>query len=840
MLQDSIRNHEDDLKEELLGIKGQFFDLLDNLGLSHDIYYSAVTPADTPAPVSVDPKVSNKNIPAPTQLLTVTSTPPLPNINNNNNNNLSTSVGRMSTPRSTPRRVPYGRHRGLDAPAMYADLLIDQLLAQAHTDSDSSKSNSPPEAIDDSHLVSLPEQQGSHQQEPVSCRFQDDAYNLAQSVNLNRGPEDTPTKDSAKSKDIPAASSSETAGEGDQTLLKQSSSVNDEEGLREREQTVTPESLEPTNQSVSSVPASTSSGSSSGRSVPDLDKELVSRMQYYSDFTIDRQMKIDKAAEMPEVTEESSPPTASDHSSETLSQRCVEGSESNDQFKRPTLPSKLTVPAVPSRSHLGHARRKDGKVHSKHSPQSSDMCESDTSSGTGSMPRSHRSTRHSSQQSSKHSSRDRHSAYSSSSDRRSSSRSSRCSTHPLASSTLISDPSNSSPGSGSIYTWSLDNSSDENLHQSFLRSEKKHRRRSRTTRRRSSTSRSSHSHRSTASHCPCRPATLVGADSPPNTQRTDVSSSLHLTHMVSAIESPTRRFGGRSYENSTNKMPSPRSTSLPRTSTRLGNLMTTEEAARGHKAASFPELTSPSYPDLDCAVARIGPSNLSSSLQQTVAMDGYFRLQNRPDLPGKSSTSGSATSYNSQCSACNPRLSVSTATEKLMAEEDPYDEILTNSPRSYDSGGVHAPCNSYTSPAGSTNDYTTVSDSSPDRCSILASAPRLPRPLVAKNSGVFKVPLSPATRTVRRKATAGGRPTHNVGVRVVGTPHLPVGLLRHKEPVSRRKLFSTSGAPTQSSGSLFHAPKILDRKALVRKFKKFSTNFKKDKDSAKIHTLANL
>lgn len=899
----SLRKTKQELKGELQGIKGRFFDLLDDLGFSHDIYYNARTPAETPATSLLEHSVTSTTSTA-SSVLQPPSPAPQPPVS------VGGKAGGMSTPRTPRRGPPCGGQRAPDnVRYMYADLLIDQLLARAQTDiSDTSNSPPDPDSIDAESAAALtprtPAEQGGlpfeegARDHPTAPR-RDGAYDLADSVNVNRGPEDTPTKDSAKCKDIPAAlcipaeaADDENVGaaddECDDVLLRRLVSASEEvsvEGRGERHfasqaLVVSADDSSNSNSNSNSRPTS-SSASSGGRSVPDLDKELVSRIQYYSDFTIDRQKKIDEAVEMPETNDENSPPTPSDHSSEHLSQRCVEGSESVDRSLRPVL-SKRAVPATPIiMTEVSVVGKKDGarsrSSHcSKHRHHSSDMCESDTSSGTGSMPRSQQSSRHSSRHSShsKRSSRDRQSAYSSSGERRSSSsrgsRGSRCSTHPLASSTLISDPSNSgSQQSGSVYTWSLENSSDENLHQSFLRRERLQHRRSRSSHRRSSTSKSSHSHRSTAGHPSGRPATLIGADSPPHQHPPGGGATLHLTHMLSIIESPpSLQFGGRSYENSTLSLPTPRSTSLPRTSTRIGCLVARDcsAGAAAHKVWSVPELSSPAYPDLDYAVARIGPSNLSSDLQPSTATDrSASPLRERTDLPGKSSTSSSATSYYSQCSACNPRRSAagaasssSTTAAKLTVdpsvgshdEEVMDDEILTNSPRSYDSSGVYPPYNSYTSPAGSTNEYTTVSDSSPERggngrsIRIITAAPHQPPSFAG--GGVFKVPFSPAVRTVRRSSKAGAGntsfSTQNVGVRAVGTPHLPLGLLKHKEPVSRRKLFGVAaqGLAHQPGGNYHRAPKILDRKALVRKFKKFSTNFKRDKDGAKIKTLANL
>lgn len=856
MFQESIRNQGENLNEELLDIKGQFFNLLDDLGLSHDIYYNTKTPAQTPSQSLQSPSLQH-------QL----------SVSNLNTLQLSgcRKTSTMSTPR-TSRRGPCGRQRPSDnMRCMYADLLIEQLLAQADT---SDTSNSPPDPEDvngQSPAVSVPSRHFCNvQAQCLGTGRCDDAYDHAVSVNINRADEDTPTKDSAKSKDIPALNVPE--AEDGSALLRPVVSCS-RGAMAKPEQSVTVSQVFSTsaNESINSIPTTTSnSTSSSGRSVPDLEKELVSRIQYYSDFTIDRQKKIDKASEMPEENDENSPPhAASDASNESISHRCVEGSENGNKFVIPQARKPLgasgplrTLQLQTVNTDLATSRSKS-RHGSKHRHHSSDLCESDTSSGTGSMPRSQQS---SSRPSSKHSSRDRHSAYSSSVERRSSSRSSRgsrCSTHPLASSTLISDPSNSgslksngSHKSGSVYTWSLENSSDENLHQSYLQNEKRERRRSRKTRRRSSTMQSGNSHLShNSSLHPSRPVTMIGADSPPQQQGQDGGNTLHLTHMVSMIDSPARRFGGRSFENSTFNLPCPRSNSLPRTSTHIGCLVANDMSSP-NKASSVPELSNPTFNN---AVSLIGPSNLSSGLQQTGTDGSGSSNQVRPELQGKSSTSESTGSYYSQCSTCNPQsghvVSPTVSHKKLTVniagdeKDELLDEILTNSPQSYDSIGVHPPYNSYNSPAGSTNEYTTVSDSSPERgrhgtatthsrCNFPANC-NFP----AKTSGVFKVPSIPVGRTVKR-SKASGHVTQNVGVRVMGTPHAPLSLVHAKKPVSRRKLFNTAASTqcqTQAQpSSNFRGPKILDRKALVRKFKKFSTNFKKDKESTKFHTLANL
>ncbi|KAL8617156.1 hypothetical protein ACOMHN_014326 [Nucella lapillus] len=794
------RNNEHDLREELLKIKGQFFHLLNTLGLSHDIYYNAVTPAQTPKSVQLES--------LHTSLLTAANNLTLRQYQGSGKNVTASIRGkceRMSTPQSTPRRRNQSRQHGVDRSSKYADLVIEQLLAKARTDSSSSKSNSPPDPQsgtdhDAAPVPRLPDNHHHHHQH--GHRLCDINVN---NVNVNRGSGHIDTKNSAKCKVIPDFSGFGINDDGDPFLGR---------GLAGP--SVSPDAL-----LSNSSGATSSTGSSSNTSVPDLGKELVSRMQYYSDFTIDRQKKIDEAMvnlEMvSETSDEASPsdPPAIECSSDKISPRCVEGSESVDHFKAPLPvsrpPSDLTVKAVKSKN----SRNKN--VHS------SDMNESDTSSGTGSLPRSKHSSRPSSQSSSKHSSRDRRTTRSSSGDHRSSSRGSRCSTHPLASSTLITDPSNNtSPSAGSVYTWSLDNSSDENLHQSFLRSEeRRHHRHSRIRRR------SKSSHGGNSSRGVTRPETVIGADSPPQDKLPSAGDTLHLTGEFSVINPRPLRFGGSRFENSVQSLSTPQFSSLPRTSTRIGGIMVNREDGLNQKAASSPELTTPCS-DVDYGRGR--------SQQRQSGDKPSLPFRDRPDLPGKSSSCDSATSYHSQCLTCNPRLLVSPENASVAATEDPCDDILTNSPNSYDGSGLQPPYNSYMSPAGSSNDYTTVSNSSAEQ-SILASAPRQPQAFAVKSASVFKVPFSPASRTIKRKAGAGGHSTHNVGVRAIGTPHFPTGLFRHKDPASKRKLFATG--QSQLSGA-YHAPRILDRKALVRKFKKFSSNFKKDKDGAQIHTLANL
>jgi hypothetical protein len=203
---------------------------------------------------------------------------------------------------------------------------------------------------------------------------------------------------------------------------------------------------------------------------------------------------------------------------------------------------------------------------------------------------------------------------------------------------------------------------------------------------------------------------------------------------------------------------------------------------------------------------------------------------NAQPTPRTSRTNDSITSYYSSCSVCNPaRHAISPLSMRRSVrnghggeEEDTLaDEILTNSPCSYSSAsGVQAPCNSYTSPAGSAAEYTTVSDSDdPEQNGdhVVASVPRNTRVVRSPFGGVFKIPCSPM-RTAKQKNSV----THSVGVTAHGS--------------ASQKQDNQSGA--------FHAPKVLDRKGLARRIKKFTTSLKRSKHkgaaAAPIRTLANL
>ncbi|KAK7500521.1 hypothetical protein BaRGS_00008096, partial [Batillaria attramentaria] len=227
----------------------------------------------------------------------------------------------MSTPRSTqpPRRVS-GRLRTPDnMRCMYADLLIEQLLAQASSLTDSSDlSNSPPEQ--DSSKASSGETAEPSGAVCGMCQCQRDASGYQ-----------PPTSVSMVLRRLMSSAHPPTA-----FVASGSSDV---------------------------YPAS-SEHSSDPQVVPDLESELVSRMQYYSGLHHRQQKKIDEATGAVTSPVRGCP------------QRCVEGSET-----QPHVIFQLPQPKVFYTPVSRTAR-------SKRDPTSTTDSESDFSSGTGSMSRS--------------------------------------------------------------------------------------------------------------------------------------------------------------------------------------------------------------------------------------------------------------------------------------------------------------------------------------------------------------------------------------------------------------------------------------------------------------------
>ncbi|XP_012935076.1 uncharacterized protein LOC101859553 [Aplysia californica] len=267
-------------------------------------------------------------------------------------------------------------------------------------------------------------------------------------------------------------------------------------------------------------------------------------------------------------------------------------------------------------------------------------------------------------------------------------------------------------------------------------------------------------------------------------------------------------------------------------------------------------------------------------------------LGERLDIPGKSSSSSSSTSAAARCRPRTPRIrrqmqrdfTAATESEQSVdvearagavgdvkpaaapaANQDLLDSILTDSPKSVDSSGIFAPYNSYNSPVesvGSHNGYSstvsssvTSSDYNTGRPGLQAPPPTPPlsRPRAAsvtpsatlrhmggqhtshaqsdQDDLEFKRPFDP----VPHKMAAQSRClTKNQGVSassIAITPQKPMSV--RSDPLANQStIFAVP------PGVVTGPPKIKDKKSLVRKLKKFSSNFYKKTE--KIHTLANL
>ena len=216
------------------------------------------------------------------------------------------------------------------------------------------------------------------------------------------------------------------------------------------------------------------------------EEELLDRDAYYCDFTLDRQNKIDALSAKKLQPFKTAPSTAEkryilrDPTTREVLVRSVEGAESSPtSFAFPVPPSTVKpykpVIASPANSRLLVIQNFDSSISTPqaHSRNSRSVKSSSKPSNLNrrSYNSSHKSpaqSRSSSRSSSRHNSPPR--------TRPSSSRSSTrktCTTHPMASSTLIMEAESSSPEaeSESIYTWSIDeDASSCNLEKSYIRS----------------------------------------------------------------------------------------------------------------------------------------------------------------------------------------------------------------------------------------------------------------------------------------------------------------------------------------------------------------------------------
>ncbi|RUS84040.1 hypothetical protein EGW08_008218 [Elysia chlorotica] len=253
------------------------------------------------------------------------------------------------------------------------------------------------------------------------------------------------------------------------------------------------------------------------------EEELLDRDAYYCDFTLDRQNKIDALSAKKLQPFQTAPSTAEkryilrDPATKEILVRRVEGAESTPtSFAFPVPPSTIKKPyksvaASPTISRHSNNSTFDSNISTPQPQDRRSRSVKTTSSNSGiqGSRSSHSSARKSpvsSQPSSRSSSRHRSPSRARSTSSRSSRSSARktCTSHPIASSTLIVEPESSSPEpeaeSESIYTWSLDeDASSCNLERSYIRSTS-----------------SKKKQKFKNNHITPRPPTSVGRDSPKN------------------------------------------------------------------------------------------------------------------------------------------------------------------------------------------------------------------------------------------------------------------------------------------------------------------------------------
>ncbi|GFO27186.1 hypothetical protein PoB_005369100 [Plakobranchus ocellatus] len=529
------------------------------------------------------------------------------------------------------------------------------------------------------------------------------------------------------------------------------------------------------------------------------EEELLDRDAYYCDFTLDRQNKIDalsakklqpfKALASPEEKRY----TLRDPATRELMVRSVEGAESSPKALALPVPLSNVKPPMPVTA--SSVRTRQAASEDSDSPSSTPKCHGITwrSARKNSYNISNKengrssSSSHRSRVSSRSSSRQDSPART----RSASSRSSRshqrktCTSHPIASSTFIMDTESTSPEaeaeSESIYYWSIDDDASScNLEKSYIRSTSSKKKQKAKNNR----------------NIP-RPPTIVGQDSPKNgfnitsmVKRFDANLNcrgikkgcdLDLTsqstqtlcreisskHILAAAPSILRardcskitttqdseafsvQSNISSCQATTSSMFFNRAKASIQCSSNEGsqtsnwrNLSQDSSGVR-HISASEPNLKS------GCASHDEGDASHSLVPTDTDTTPETSDLEERPAIPGKSSSSGSSTYTAARCRPREWKRSPAKALPEMpivlvdgahapatpgavtgspehipegeadqaaaQRNQDLLDSILTDSPKSVDSSGIFAPYNSYNSPVesvGSHNGYSSTVSSS--------------------------------------------------------------------------------------------------------------------------------
>ena len=678
----------------------------------------------------------------------------------------------------------------------------------------------------------------------------------------------------------------------------------------------------PSNSSSSSCARMSSDGypksddSSDNQVVPecyDLDKEFMSRLQYYSDFTLDRQKKINT------MVSHLSPTNNEDMTSdvtEELFTRHVEGAESPESPVKVALKPTVTsgsscdYPSTPSSSH--RVRRERSHRHFRNSrksssnPLASSTRIEENYSSSGSSRRSHTGSSLVPKASSTMID-DTFSLSSGSSGRRnrtggsnpracstmlnesflssgsSGSSRQRSSSIPMANSTMISEanavvpsiiepsiiePSIAIVTSGSknsvchsdddcesIYTWSIhddDGGSDTNvnLEQSYMRN-------------------ITNSQKKGVSNKPPLPPSKRARSGSVSSRDSDMSvkvcqdQNLHkllgetcsrdILERISAIEPNATSRDEALFVESFDECALPRANTIPRSSTKMdlkdksGGSSSSAKAKDKSSGSSSMEARRASLPDLYSVCVDDFHSVPDSLASDSDDDNDISVLPERMRVPGKSSSSGEKDSSVSVSHLDSSRKSASSGQE--VVKNSLIDSILTDSPNSVSSGGINAPHNSPGTNCSSSSrvSCSTTSDAKSSDSNINTRAPPvtlLPRNIVespklqniklpkASGGEMFKVPkqTQPLRKLFRFRKNKSKTPDLKISV-----PRQEPAVV-HSDPQSKRELFPNGAS------NVPHEPKLVDKKAVIKKFRKFSDNFhKRDRSGrVKIETLANL
>ncbi|XP_062594656.1 uncharacterized protein LOC134256076 isoform X1 [Saccostrea cucullata] len=569
----------------------------------------------------------------------------------------------------------------------------------------------------------------------------------------------------------------------------------------------------------------------------DFEEELASRTKYYSDFTIDRQRKINNMSPpLSNGNESSKGSDNSDDASEELFTREVEGCEAKD------LQAFRAAP-------LGVSTVNDSRViaYSRASSQSSGTDSSSVSSRSrhriSRSRRSCASNRSTSSSSSRKSTTNPQASSTMIEDLSPlSSRSSGSSRHksstsnPQASSTMIEELPSSKGSSRcsshedfvSVYTWSIHDTSEEvNLEDSYLRNIGHKVTAPSTRSSRSSSASSSASRKSTKRD---RDSNRIQHVLPePDSQ---LGNSLSVIEQASDIREAF--LGADSlYEDEDIHY---KASTLPRTSTRVYLLGSKSSASSSLEArrSSMPDILSV------CTPSDFHSVPTSDAEEDNHSADDSSPLQERIEVPGKSSSSG--------CTSSPPENSNNTDAAAPNNTEALIDSILTDSPVSACSSGIAAPYNSYNSPAeshlasaASRTSQSTTSDNKSESSIGKPSAPPssvASSPVVtskpADDDFVFKKPLNtqPLRKLFKFKKSKG-KSTEKIPT--TSTPSHAYPSSVRSDPLSRRKLF-------MGREQKMHEVQLMDKKAVMKKFRRFSESFRKRDGTGlpRIQTLANL